>query len=71
MTIVCGINECDRQKVAGTLYNSVVVIGTNGEILNRHRKLTPANPKRMMLGWITQVEDVPNELGGSGISMDE
>jgi nitrilase len=62
MTIVYGINECDRQKGAGTLYNSVVVIGTNGEILNRHRKLMPANPKRMMHGWFTQVEGCPQRI---------
>ena len=51
VTIVCGINECDRQKGGGTLYNSVVVIGTNGEVLNRHRKLMPTNPERMVHGF--------------------
>ncbi|WP_223527716.1 nitrilase-related carbon-nitrogen hydrolase [Pseudomonas sp. PDM25] len=44
VTIVCGINECDRQKGGGTLYNSVVVIGPNGEMLNRHRKLMKPIP---------------------------
>ena len=28
VTIVCGMNECDRSRGGGTLYNSVVVIGT-------------------------------------------
>ena len=51
VTIVCGIDECDRQKGSGTLYNSVVVIGTNGEVLNRHRKLMPTNPERMVHGF--------------------
>jgi nitrilase len=51
VTIVCGINECERRKGGGTLYNSVVVIGTNGEVLNRHRKLMPTNPERMVHGF--------------------
>jgi nitrilase len=51
VTIVCGINECDRQKGGGTLYNSVVVIGSNGAVLNRHRKLMPTNPERMVHGF--------------------
>ena len=50
VTIVCGINECDRRHGGGTLYNSVVVIGANGEVLNRHRKLMPTNPERMVHG---------------------
>ncbi|POA21892.1 nitrilase [Pseudomonas sp. FW300-N1A1] len=51
VTIVCGINECDRRHGGGTLYNSVVVIGANGEVLNRHRKLMPTNPERMVHGF--------------------
>ncbi|KQV13606.1 nitrilase [Pseudomonas sp. Root329] len=51
VTIVCGVNECDRQKGGGTLYNSVVVIGSNGAVLNRHRKLMPTNPERMVHGF--------------------
>jgi nitrilase len=51
VTIVCGINECDRRNGGGTLYNSVVVIGANGAVLNRHRKLMPTNPERMVHGF--------------------
>jgi len=51
VTIVCGIDECDRRNGGGTLYNSVVVIGPNGEVLNRHRKLMPTNPERMVHGF--------------------
>ncbi|WP_454863647.1 carbon-nitrogen hydrolase family protein [Pseudomonas hormoni] len=51
VTIVCGINECERQAGGGTLYNSVVVIGTDGAVLNRHRKLMPTNPERMVHGF--------------------
>ena len=34
----------------GTLYNSVVLVGPDGSILNRHRKLVPTNPERMVWG---------------------
>jgi nitrilase len=50
VTIVCGINERDRTLGGGTLYNSVVVIGPDGRMLNRHRKLMPTNPERMVHG---------------------
>jgi len=51
VTIVCGLNERDHQLSQSTLYNSVVTIGTNGELLNRHRKLMPTNPERMVWGF--------------------
>ena len=50
VTIVCGLNERDRAQGGGTLYNSVVVIGPDGTFLNRHRKLMPTNPERMVHG---------------------
>jgi nitrilase len=50
VTIVIGINERDSQFSGTTLFNTVVVIGVNGEILNRHRKLMPTNPERMVWG---------------------
>jgi nitrilase len=33
------------------VYNSYLVIGADGEILNRHRKLMPTNPERMVWGF--------------------
>jgi nitrilase len=50
VTVVCGLNETDRALGGGTLYNSVVVIGPDGSVLNRHRKLMPTNPERMVHG---------------------
>jgi nitrilase len=50
LTIVCGINEVDGAYSGSTLYNTVVVIGPDGAILNRHRKLIPTNPERMVWG---------------------
>jgi nitrilase len=48
--IVCGMNERDGDFSRSTLYNTVVVIGPDGTILNRHRKLMPTNPERMVWG---------------------
>jgi nitrilase len=50
VTIVCGISERDRTHGGATLYNSVVVIGADGAVQNRHRKLMPTNPERMVHG---------------------
>lgn len=41
ITVVCGIDERDAEFSRGTVYNTVVVIGPDGSILNRHRKLMP------------------------------
>lgn len=51
VTIVCGIDERDSKFSRSTLYNSVVVIGPDGTLLNRHRKLMPTNPERMVWGF--------------------
>jgi nitrilase len=51
VTIVCGMNERDGELSRGTLYNTVVVIGSDGRIHNRHRKLMPTNPERMVWGF--------------------
>jgi nitrilase len=51
VTVVCGLDERDSELSRTTLYNSVVVIGPNGAILNVHRKLMPTNPERMVWGF--------------------
>ncbi len=50
ITIVCGMNEIDGCCSRSTLYNTVVVILPDGLIANRHRKLMPTNPERMVWG---------------------
>jgi nitrilase len=50
VVVVCGVHERDAGLRGGTLYNTVVVIGADGELLNRHRKLMPTNPERMVWG---------------------
>ena len=51
VSAVCGVTERDGSGSRGTLYNTVVVIGPDGRMLNRHRKLMPTNPERMVWGF--------------------
>jgi nitrilase len=50
VTLVCGVHERDGEFSRGTLYNTVLTIGPDGSLLNRHRKLMPTNPERMVWG---------------------
>lgn len=50
VTVVCGLQERDHSASRSTLYNTVIVIGPDGMLLNRHRKLMPTNPERMIWG---------------------
>ena len=68
-TVAIGIHERDGKFSRGTLYNTLVLIGPEGEILNRHRKLVPTNPERMVWGMGDasglQVIDTPSgRVGG-------
>ncbi len=51
VTIVCGIEERESQLGRATLYNTVITIGADGTLLNKHRKLMPTNPERMVWGF--------------------
>ena len=51
VTVMCGMNERASDLGRSTLFNCYVVIGPDGEILNRHRKLMPTNPERMVWGF--------------------
>jgi nitrilase len=69
VTIVMGVNERDGAYSRGTLYNTVVVIGPDGAVLNRHRKLMPTNPERMVWGQgdgsgLNVVETPAGRVGG-------
>jgi nitrilase len=50
VTVLVGIHERDGRFSRGTLYNTAVLVGPDGEVLNRHRKLMPTNPERMVWG---------------------
>jgi nitrilase len=69
VTIVLGINEIDGRFSGTTLFNTVVVIGPDGTLLNRHRKLMPTNPERMVWGMgdatgLRVVDTPAGRLGG-------
>jgi nitrilase len=51
VTIVCGIVERDGQLSQTTLYNTIITISPDGTLLNKHRKLMPTNPERMVWGF--------------------
>lgn len=69
VTVVCGFSELDDDASRGTIYNSVAVIGADGTVLNKHRKLMPTNPERMVWGFgdgsSLQVVDTPCGRVGS------
>jgi len=50
LTVVIGVSEVDATFSGTTLFNTVVVIGPDGAILNRHRKMMPTNAERMVWG---------------------
>jgi nitrilase len=50
LTVSMGIHERDSEFSRGTLYNTVVLVGPDGALINRHRKLMPTNPERMVWG---------------------
>jgi nitrilase len=68
VTVVCGLNEKGRTDGNTTLYNSVIVISHQGEIINHHRKLMPTNPERMVWGFgdATGLKVVDTPLGRIG-----
>ena len=47
-TVVVGVHERDAAYSRASLFNTLVTIGADGTILNRHRKLVPTNPERMI-----------------------
>ena len=51
ITLVTGISERIASGPGrGTLYNSLLVIGPDGRVLNHHRKLVPTHTERMIWG---------------------
>ena len=51
VTLVVGVTERVAAGVGrGTLYNSLLIYGSSGELLNHHRKLVPTYTERMVWG---------------------
>lgn len=61
--VAIGINEANAEASGTTLYNSLLFIGADGEILGTHRKLVPTVGERMVHGRgdgsSLQVYDLP------------
>jgi len=69
VTVVMGMNEIDSRFSGTTLFNTLVIIGPDGTFLNRHRKLMPTNPERMVWGMgdasgLRVVDTPAGRLGG-------
>ena len=50
VVVAMGINEREPSFSHSTIFNTLVVIGPEGELVLRHRKLVPTNPERMVWG---------------------
>ena len=51
VTVVCGVAERDAAFSRATLYYTVGIVGADGRLRNRHRKLMPSNAERMVHGF--------------------
>jgi len=50
MTVAIGVNERNSEASDSTLYNTLLYIGSNGEVLGKHRKLIPTAGERLVWG---------------------
>ena len=65
--IVTGVTEVDPER-PGTLYNTLLYHGPDGELASRHRKLVPTNHERLVWGPGDGggLRAIPTELGRLG-----
>ena len=51
IAVVMGVNEVQRRGGAqGTIFNSLLFYGPDGQLLNHHRKLTPTYTEKLLYG---------------------
>ncbi|MBI4307180.1 MAG: carbon-nitrogen hydrolase family protein [Chloroflexi bacterium] len=67
--VVMGVTERNTEASGGSLYNTIVYIDAQGEVLGRHRKLVPTGAERLVWsqgdGSTLQVYETPfGRLGG-------
>ncbi|MCW8887048.1 MAG: carbon-nitrogen hydrolase family protein [Motiliproteus sp.] len=68
IVVVMGAHELESEFSGSTLFNSLFVIDADGRLVNRHRKLMPTNPERMVWGMgdasgLKVVETAAGRLG--------
>ena len=50
ITVAIGVNELNAEASGSTLYNTTLIIGSDGEIVGKHRKLVPTVAERFVHG---------------------
>jgi nitrilase len=67
--LVVGVVERDQEFSKATLYNSIVYIGPDGNVLGKHRKLVPTGSERLLWGQgdgstLTVIDTPFGRIGG-------
>ncbi|UVI33136.1 carbon-nitrogen hydrolase family protein [Paenibacillus spongiae] len=67
--LVIGVVERDQEFSTGTLFNSMVYIGPDGNLLGKHRKLVPTGSERLLWGQgdgstLTVIDTPLGRIGG-------
>lgn len=50
VAVAIGINELNAESSGGTIFNTLLYIGADGEVLGKHRKLVPTSGERLVWG---------------------
>lgn len=68
VTVAIGINECNSESSNASLFNTLLYIGPDGEIIGKHRKLIPTGGERLMWsqGDGSTLETYETEFGRLG-----
>ncbi len=67
--VALGVNERNAEASGTSLFNTVVLIGPDGEVLAKHRKLVPTGPERLVWaqGDGSTLAPIATELGRVGM----